>query len=63
MLYVNNEYIYIYIYIYIHIYIYICIYRWKETTKMLGQKLLRTFHHCAYNNLINILLKKQNLKD
>ena len=23
----------------------------------------RSFHQCTYNNLINILLKKQNLKD
>ena len=53
-----------YMYVGICIYVYLCKnFRWEKITNILAQKLFRTFHQCAYKNLINFLLKKQNLKD
>ena len=34
-----------------------------ETTNVLAEKLSRTIHQCAYDNLINFLLKKHNVED
>ena len=34
-----------------------------QKLNILTHKRFRPFHQCAYNNLINFLFKKQNLKD
>ena len=41
-----------------HIYIYICTYMYIYV-----KEAFQNFHQCAYNNLIIILSKKQDLKD
>ena len=39
------------------------IYAYKIHVYRLAQKLFRTFHQCAHNNLVYFLLKKHNSED